>query len=185
MPCSRHRSGTGTPPSACRKIARIWGSLNLLVFIKIYSIIMPRKFYFCTQSISGGITPPPPGGLWVPGGGSLRPGEKSQAKHNRRLAGHLAVKERKFLSKHAAPSPGTRPTKGIKVSDLSRYSAGANLAASPTMRWLRIRWIDNDAVRQSGTITQNRELSAFHSTKDLLKKRSISDSIAGQFVAAR
>lgn len=35
IPCSRHNSGTGTPPSAWRRIARIariCGSLNLLVF---------------------------------------------------------------------------------------------------------------------------------------------------------
>jgi hypothetical protein len=45
-PCSRHNSGTGMLPSAWREMARICGSRNLLVFIKISSIILPRRFYF-------------------------------------------------------------------------------------------------------------------------------------------
>ena len=40
------KPGTGTPPSAWRRIARVCGSLNLPVFIKISSIIKPEKFYF-------------------------------------------------------------------------------------------------------------------------------------------
>jgi len=30
IPCSRHKSGSGTPPSTWRRIARIRGSLNFL-----------------------------------------------------------------------------------------------------------------------------------------------------------
>src|SRR5271170_627874 len=56
MPCSRHSSATATPPSAWRKIARIWASLYLDSFIKISSGKMPRKFYLSIPLISGGIT---------------------------------------------------------------------------------------------------------------------------------
>ncbi|WP_306401477.1 hypothetical protein, partial [Pseudochrobactrum saccharolyticum] len=52
-------SGTDTPPSAWRKIARICGSVNLVVFIKISSFIKQRKFHFQTPLIKGGITKPP------------------------------------------------------------------------------------------------------------------------------
>ncbi len=41
--CSRHSSDTGTPPSARRRIARIWGSLYLVIFIKISSCILAEK----------------------------------------------------------------------------------------------------------------------------------------------
>jgi hypothetical protein len=34
MPCARHSAATGIPPSACRRIARICGSVYLLVFIQ-------------------------------------------------------------------------------------------------------------------------------------------------------
>jgi hypothetical protein len=53
--CARHSSETGTPPSACRRIARIWGSLYLVIFIKIASDILPRKLYFRSPLLSGGI----------------------------------------------------------------------------------------------------------------------------------
>ena len=43
IPCSRHNSGTGKPPSAWRRIARIYGSVNLLIFIKISSIMLSEK----------------------------------------------------------------------------------------------------------------------------------------------
>ena len=33
LPCSRQISAIGTPPSAWRRIARIWGSLYLVIFI--------------------------------------------------------------------------------------------------------------------------------------------------------
>ncbi len=55
--CSRHSSQTGTPPSAWRRIARIWGSLYLVIFIKISSDILPRKFYFRIPLVSGGDYP--------------------------------------------------------------------------------------------------------------------------------
>ena len=54
--CSWHSSQTGTPPSPWRRIARIWGSLYLVIFIKISSDILPRKFYFRIPLVSGGIT---------------------------------------------------------------------------------------------------------------------------------
>lgn len=53
MPCSRHKSATGTPPSAWRRVARIWGSLYLVIFIPISSFILPRKFYFRGLLLSG------------------------------------------------------------------------------------------------------------------------------------
>ena len=53
--CSRHSSQTGTPPSAWRRIVRIWGSLYLVIFIKISSDILPRKFYFRIPLVSGGL----------------------------------------------------------------------------------------------------------------------------------
>ena len=56
IPCSRHSSETGTPPSAWRRIARIWGSLYLVIFIKISSDILPRKSYFRIPLGSGLIT---------------------------------------------------------------------------------------------------------------------------------
>ena len=54
--CSWHSSQTGTPPSPWRRIARIWRSLYLVIFIKISSDILPRKFYFRIPLVSGGIT---------------------------------------------------------------------------------------------------------------------------------
>ena len=54
--CSWHSSQTGTLPSLWRRIARIWGSLYLVIFIKISSDILPRKFYFRIPLVSGGIT---------------------------------------------------------------------------------------------------------------------------------
>ena len=43
------------PPSACRRITRIWGSLYLVIFIKTFSCILPRKFYFRIPLVSGEI----------------------------------------------------------------------------------------------------------------------------------
>ena len=56
MPCSRQSSATGTPPSAWRKIARIWGSLYLDNLMKISSCNVPRKFYLSIPLMAGGIT---------------------------------------------------------------------------------------------------------------------------------
>jgi hypothetical protein len=56
IPCSQHSSETGTPLPAWRRIARIWGALYLVIFIKISSDILPRKFYFRIPLVSGGIT---------------------------------------------------------------------------------------------------------------------------------
>jgi hypothetical protein len=56
IPCSRHRSGIGTPPSAWRRIAMIWASANLLFFIRTFSLTLPRKLYFRSPSNDGGIT---------------------------------------------------------------------------------------------------------------------------------
>ncbi len=39
-----HNSDTGTPPSDWRRIARIWGSLYLAIFIKNSSVNLARKF---------------------------------------------------------------------------------------------------------------------------------------------
>ena len=44
MRCSRRNSATGTPPSACRRIAMIRGSVYLLVFLLIFSWVLPGKF---------------------------------------------------------------------------------------------------------------------------------------------
>jgi len=52
----RHRH-TVTPPSAWRRIARIFGSLYLVIFIKISSFILARKFYFRIPLVSGGGLP--------------------------------------------------------------------------------------------------------------------------------
>jgi len=43
------------PPSACRRITRIWGSLYLVIFIKIFSCILLRKFYSRIPLVSGGL----------------------------------------------------------------------------------------------------------------------------------
>ena len=57
MPCSRHSSAAGTPPSIWRSTAMIWASVNRVFFIGISSFILPRKFYFRTPLISGGDYP--------------------------------------------------------------------------------------------------------------------------------
>ncbi|MFG6505919.1 NYN domain-containing protein [Sulfitobacter sp. Ks16] len=57
MPCSRHNSAAGTPPSIWRSTPMIWASVKRVFFIGISSFILPRKFYFRIPLTSGGITP--------------------------------------------------------------------------------------------------------------------------------
>ena len=44
------------PPSAWRRTAMIWASVNLLFFIRTSSLTLPRKFYYRTPSKDGVIT---------------------------------------------------------------------------------------------------------------------------------
>ena len=56
IPCSRHNSAAGTPPSIWRSTPMICASVNRVFFIGISSFILPRKFYFRIPLRSGGIT---------------------------------------------------------------------------------------------------------------------------------
>lgn len=56
-PCSRQSSATRTPPSVLRRIASIWGSLYLVIFLRISSCILSRKFNLCRPLSSGGVYP--------------------------------------------------------------------------------------------------------------------------------
>lgn len=53
-------SATGTPRPAWRKLARIWGSRYLDVFVQISSGKMPGKSYLSIPLILGEITPVQP-----------------------------------------------------------------------------------------------------------------------------
>ncbi|PIL18722.1 hypothetical protein P775_19310 [Puniceibacterium antarcticum] len=56
MPYSRHSSATCKPPYPWRSIARIWSSLNLVIFIRVSSVILLRKFYVRIPLVAGRIT---------------------------------------------------------------------------------------------------------------------------------
>lgn len=56
IPCSRQSSVTGTPSSACFKIARIWLSEKLDIFMQNLRAHHSRKSYLETLLFSGGIT---------------------------------------------------------------------------------------------------------------------------------
>jgi hypothetical protein len=54
IPCSRQSSATGTPPSAWRKIARIRGSLYLVIFIQNLLIHIAEKILLPQPLTFGG-----------------------------------------------------------------------------------------------------------------------------------
>jgi len=54
MPCSRHSSATGTPPSACRRIAMICASVYLIVFIRNLLVHLAEKFLLVQPLTFGG-----------------------------------------------------------------------------------------------------------------------------------
>ena len=57
--CARRRSDTATASLAWRGITRIWGSLYLAIFIKIFSCSLAEKIYFRSSLDSRGITNSP------------------------------------------------------------------------------------------------------------------------------
>jgi hypothetical protein len=51
-----HSPRGGTPPLAWRKIARIWGSLYLVIFIQNLLVYLAEKILLLQPLLSGGIT---------------------------------------------------------------------------------------------------------------------------------
>ena len=56
MPCSRHKSATGTPDCACFKIAMIWLSLNRDFLIALSFFEHHKSLYSKPRLFFGGIT---------------------------------------------------------------------------------------------------------------------------------
>jgi len=57
MQCARHNSATGTPPSACRRIAIICASVYLLVFIQNLLMHLAEKILLMQPLSFGGGLP--------------------------------------------------------------------------------------------------------------------------------
>jgi transposase len=123
MPCSRHRSATANPPSACFSTDMICGSVNLLFFIRISSFTIPRKFYFQIPSKIGGITQ---------GLGRSKGGFTTKI--------HLRV--------NALGLPIGFALKGGEVSDFKGYGPLMEQEGSPAKVLLADKGYDADLIRQ-------------------------------------
>ena len=154
-PCSRHSSATGTPPSACRRIAMIHASVYLLVFIRNLlrhhaekiPLMLPPTFF------GGGITCHAVNTRRMPGAAS-RPGSRYKMGSSRASMG---ASEARFLTDAAAKSqPGKRitinadPTRPSGISHLPSLQPRSDCKRAPHRPRTQTRDFPNPKGKRGG-----------------------------------